>query len=872
LKKYLIIILIVFFSSPSVANHIAGGEMSYVYLGPGASPNSGLYKITLKLYRDCDSDMDSMAAPLFGSEFITIYSLDNTNRFLSLEVKREQINVVSLQKPDPCIANPPRVCYQIGYYVSEPVELAFTTNGYTIAYQQCCRIKNIFNLIRSEDYGGTYTTNIPGTKDVSNGPINNTPEFKTSDTIIVCANNYFSYDFGAVDADKDKLEYAFVNAYLGAGRGQGQTRPQISSPPPYTSLIYNFGFSGEKPLGIDVTINPTTGLITGVAPIKGIYVVSVGVIERRNGKIINIHRKDLHLKIGDCSVANADLSPTFLTCNGLDLTFKNLSSSPLIKTYDWDFGIPNTTSDISKDPSPTFTFPAPGNYNVRLITNKNDACSDTGYTIAKVFPGFVVNFDVQQACLGVPYNFIDASTTIYGSINRWKWDFGIPSVSNDTAITKNANYVYNSKGNYNVSLIVGNSLGCQDTISSAIVVDDKPFLRVPNDTLLCYLDNMQLNAQGAGIFFWTPNLNISNQNIRNPIVKPGVDTRYTVKLTQSPGCENTASVLVKVITTVALEVGKDTSICLGDSLKLNTVSDGLKFNWIPATDISNTTIKTPIVKPLTITSYSVTASIGSCKATDAITVKPVPYPIANAGIDTVICFGSTLQLNASGGNRYLWSPAAFLNNATLSKPLATPTSTTDFIVAVYDNKGCSRPSFDTVLVNVIPPVKAFAGNDTVVVIGQPLQLSASGGVSYQWVPSSYLSDPSIFNPIASLTDNISYKVKVTTKEGCFAFDDINIKVYKIPPQIFVPTAFTPNGDGLNDVLTPIPVGIDKFIYFKLYNRYGELVFSTTEVGKGWNGIFKGKLQGNESYVWHVKGVDYLGREYFKKGQTTLVRR
>ena len=872
MKKYLIIILFLFFSSPTIANHIAGGEMSYVYLGPGVSPNSGRYKITLKLYRDCDSDLDSMAAPLFGSEFITIYSLDNKNRFLSIEVKRELINVVSLQKPDPCIANPPRVCYQIGYYVSEPVELAFTTNGYTIAYQQCCRIKNIFNLIRSEDYGVTYTTNIPGTKDVSNGPANNTPVFKTSDTIIVCANNYFRYDFGAVDADKDNLEYEFVDAYLGAGRGLGQTRPQISSQPPYTPLVYNFGFSGEEPLGPDVSLNRNTGLITGTAPIKGIYVISVGVIERRNGKIINIHRKDLHLKIGDCSVANADLNPTFLTCNGLDLTFKNLSSSPLIKTFDWDFGVSNITTDVSKDPSPTYTFPAPGNYNVRLITNKNDACSDTGYAIAKVFPGFVVNFDVQQACLGVPYNFIDASTTIYGSINRWKWDFGNPSVSNDTAITKNANYVYNNKGNYNVSLIVGNSLGCEDTISSAVIVDDKPFLRVPNDTLLCYLDNMQLTAQGTGTFFWTPNLNISNQNIRNPIVKPNVDTRYTVKLTQSPGCENTASVLVKVITTVALKVDPDTTICLGDSIKLGIVSDGLRFNWTPTTEISTPTIKTPIVKPTNTTTYTLTASIGSCTATDAITIRPVPYPVANAGIDTVICIGSTLQLNASGGNRYLWSPAAFLNNPTLSKPLATPISSTDFIVAVYDNKGCSKPSYDTVLVNVIPPVKAFAGNDTAIVIGQPLQLFASGGDTYQWIPSRYLSNPAIPNPVATLNDAIEYTVNVRTKEGCAASDKINIKVYKTPPEIFVPTAFTPNGDGLNDILAPIPVGIDKFIYFKLYNRYGELVFSTTEVGKGWNGIFKGKSQGNESYVWHVKGIDYLGREYFKKGQTTLVRR
>ena len=87
----------------------------------------------------------------------------------------------------------------------------------------------------------------------------------------------------------------------------------------------------------------------------------------------------------------------------------------------------------------------------------------------------------------------------------------------------------------------------------------------------------------------------------------------------------------------------------------------------------------------------------------------------------------------------------------------------------------------------------------------------------------------------------------------------------------MPSAFTPNGDGLNDIFRPIPVGIEKLVYFKVYNRYGEMIFSTSEVGKGWNGIYKGKSQGNEMFVWYVLGVDYLGRKVFKKGETRLIR-
>jgi gliding motility-associated-like protein len=114
-------------------------------------------------------------------------------------------------------------------------------------------------------------------------------------------------------------------------------------------------------------------------------------------------------------------------------------------------------------------------------------------------------------------------------------------------------------------------------------------------------------------------------------------------------------------------------------------------------------------------------------------------------------------------------------------------------------------------------------------------------------------------------------VRVATPEGCFATDTMQVKVYKTPPEIFVPTVFTPNDDGLNDKLTPIPVGIRQMVYFKVYNRYGELVFSTDVIGKGWNGIFRGKDQGNESFVWHALGVDYLGNEVFRKGQFTLIR-
>jgi gliding motility-associated-like protein len=864
LKKYFIFLFFLVITLPAIAKHIAGGEMSYVYLGVGTTPNSGKYRVTLKLYRDCDTD----GAQLDPTSTITIYQLGSNSFFLNEKAPLEKTETVLLTRPDPCISNPPRICYQIGYY-GTTVELPFISNGYVVSYQRCCRIDGIFNVVNSQNAGVTYTTNIPGTKDFANGPINSTPVFKASDTALVCANSPFAYDFGALDSDKDQLEFIFDEAYLGGS--SGTPAPTQSTTPPYSPLTYNFGFSSSAPFGQNVVINPQTGMITGIAPVQGIYVITVSIVESRSGKVINVHRKDLHIKVTSCSIAAADLEPAYVTCDGLNLNFKNLSNSSLIVSYDWDFGEASSIDDVSNSAAPSYTYSVPGNYTVRLITNKGQNCSDTAFTIAKVFPGFKPDFTVQQSCLSVPYIFTDLSTTAFGTINNWKWDFGNTNATNDTARTSSASYIYGQKGSYTASLIVTNSIGCVDTVVKNIVVDDKPFLKVTNDTLICTLDNLQLLAQGTGTFKWSPNTNINNVNIANPIVRPTVPTRYTVTLTQAPGCINTASVFVDVKPFVSLDAGRDTTICLGDSIRLNPLSDGLIYKWSPTGTISNVNIKQPWAKPTGTTRYSVFATIGGCQANDGFVVTTVPYPLAYAGRDTSICFGDQAQLRATGGEQYLWYPANTLNNNTFQDPISTPYESTIYEVGVYENKGCPKPTYDSVLVSVVPPVKAFAGNDTAVVIGQPMQLLAFGGVQFQWTPSSFLNNPLIFNPIAKLNDDIVYVVKVSTKEGCFAYDTVKVKVYKTPPEIFIPTAFTPNGDGLNDNLIPIPVGIVKIVYFKVYNRYGEMVFTTEEIGKGWNGVYKGRDQGNESFVWHVLGIDYLGKPLFKKGQSTLIR-
>ena len=185
--------------------------------------------------------------------------------------------------------------------------------------------------------------------------------------------------------------------------------------------------------------------------------------------------------------------------------------------------------------------------------------------------------------------------------------------------------------------------------------------------------------------------------------------------------------------------------------------------------------------------------------------------------------------------------------------------------------GCPKPKLDTVVVTVHPPIIAFAGKDTAATINQPLKLTATGAPLFLWSPPEFLDHDNIQSPTAifSTSGEYTYSVKVYTEDECFANDTIHIKVYKTAPDIFVPNAFTPGGTQ-NNLFRPIPVGISKFDYFRVYNRWGVMVFSSSD-GSGWNGSYGGKLQASGSYVWVVQGHDFTGKVITKKGVMVLIR-
>ena len=180
---------------------------------------------------------------------------------------------------------------------------------------------------------------------------------------------------------------------------------------------------------------------------------------------------------------------------------------------------------------------------------------------------------------------------------------------------------------------------------------------------------------------------------------------------------------------------------------------------------------------------------------------------------------------------------------------------------------------DTLLKNlVIYDNIAFAGNDTLVARDQPLYLNANGypDEKYFWHPKKGLSDEPIVNPVALNSSDKLYFLHSVTKEGCVKDSKVLVKRME-GPALYIATAFTPNDDKLNDTLHVFPVGIKQFLHFSIFNRYGSLIFRTTDPLKGWDGSYNGQKISNETLIAIAEAIDYRGNPLIQKGTVVVIR-
>jgi gliding motility-associated-like protein len=860
------------------ANHLTGGEIIYDFIS--ATSHSKTYKITLKLFRD-DDCVDCAVMPSLVK--MAIFNGANNQQFGDyILVPRTGMQQSTLSPFHACIGNPPQLKYMIGLY-SFTVELPNNGLGYTVVYQTCCRTMNfMYNVIPrpgNEKPGITYVCQVPGLESI-NAP-DNSPRFKR-DISGICINTRFTFDFSATDPDGDSLVYNFVKGLDGGD----STSPFIRydpAPPPYDSLLYSSPFTGATPMGANVSIDPHTGIISGIAPAQaGKYVVCVGVTSYRNGQPIITHRKDFMIAVSPCEYPGALLNPSYTTCDDSSLDFTNLYQSVLNETFYWDFGDPNADIDnFSTSPSPTHEFTDTGVFHIKLVVNRGTPCADSMTALANVYPGFAPAFTTNSPmCAGFPVQFHDLTTTLFGTVNSWLWDFGIRGTYDDSSSLQNPGYTYANLGSglYIASLIVGNTKGCSARVFDTVFIVDKPSLSLTNDTLICSIDTLRLitTANPSGNVLWTPAYNLINPTSFTPLVFPRQTTTYYAAYKDAYGCPNNDSVIVNVVDSVTLSMGDDTTICRTDGIILSPNSNALKYEWTPAATLNNAFIKNPQAIPVAqFTRYRVIGRIGKCFDSSFIQIKTVPYPVLLTSADTTICSGGSAFLQASGGTYYSWTPALFLNNATIPGPVAVnPLTNISYTISVRDTFGCPKPVSHTIHVNVNKVIANAGPTDTSIVAGQALQLNATGGINYLWTTTNipdWLNNSHISNPVSSPQDDIRYIVRVSDAAGCYDTDMIKVKFYKLPPDLYVPSAFSPNGDGTNDILKPLALGLKTVETFRVYNRFGQLLFSTSNIGIGWNGRFKGLEQEPGTYVWIAEGTDFRNKKIQRKGTVILLR-
>lgn len=376
---------------------------------------------------------------------------------------------------------------------------------------------------------------------------------------------------------------------------------------------------------------------------------------------------------------------------------------------------------------------------------------------------------------------------------------------------------------------------------------------------------------------------------------------YRLKVKDAMGCTAFTNAVVDSVFTMFLELGSDTTICAGKGITLSPVTNAETsvFNYTPNQSLTSSNIKNPVATPADTITYTLEATWGICKLVDVIKVNVLHKPVPYAGKDTFICYQTQAFLHGSASDtsgtvNYSWGPANWVDNTVAANAVATPPApgNHNFILTVTDNYGCGFSESARVTVTMLPNPAPFAGNDTNAVYGIPHQLFGIGagpGGAYNWslvttpqpngtavfTNANSASASVIFQPLGNpqgiTYDSNYYHVALRTYDagGCAGYDTVKIHVYR-GPTYYVPNAFSPNGDGLNDVFRPIPVGIVSTEFFRIYNRFGQVVFETTRFMDGWDGRFKGDLQPVGAYVWILKGKDRNGKIVESKGTVTLV--
>ena len=548
--------------------------------------------------------------------------------------------------------------------------------------------------------------------------------------------------------------------------------------------------------------------------------------------------------------------------------------------YKWQFG----DGAGSVDFSPSYTYNKPGQYSVKLIAlNVLTGCADTTVQVITV-NNFIPAFSITGSYLtgiGCPPLLVKMTNNSY-NYTSVKWDFG------DGTSADNLNYpshIYEQPGKYIITLYVYGPSGLTGTFTDSVLI------QLPQGSI-------KTNKK-EGCIGLTPTFTIATKNASNYLWDYGdgsvvanssttTSHQYNqpgkyiplLMLIDSNGCSSFAPLADTINihpNPVVVVVPQDPRICKGQDIAI-VASGGTVYSWSPANGLSYAFIANPRANPTVSTSYIVTVkdNIG-CTGTRTQKITVVQPGKVNAGLDVAVCAGKTVQLNATGATFYQWIFFTNgLNNTAINNPVVSSLQTTTYTVTGTDEYKCfSDTALVTVKVLPLPTVSILPLQEILLGTQIPLtSITSNDVVAWNWSPADYLSCSNCASPVSTPLAQKTYTLTVTNKDGCSAKDVVILKLQCQENRVFIPAAFSPNGDGKNDVFSIKGISIVKHLV--IYSRWGTPVYErhnyvASDRSTGWDGTFKGDPLPGDTYVYFTEMECPSGGSFTRKGTVVLVR-
>lgn len=564
-------------------------------------------------------------------------------------------------------------------------------------------------------------------------------------------------------------------------------------------------------------------------------------------------------------------------CVGEPVPFSNNSIGDSL-TFFWDLGNGQTSTARNT----TTTYLTPGKYTITLKSQNPIGCEEewTLPDYINVEESPVADFISDTAissCYPLPVSFTNTSTLL-PTITFNRWDFG-----DNTPIARfqDAFHNYTSVGNYDVTLIVGTNAGCKDTITKLAYIQTNG----PEAGINFYPDSICINetityeivnATGVASYIW--DFGDGKSATTSPVTHRYTDkaglTYPTLILSDSTGeCVVGIKDTVYIKEMIALIGVTDTNGC--EPFKVDFIDNSLNTSRSIWKLYDNTTSSLPaFTRTFSAGFYPVqliTEGLGCFDTTD-VNLRVFPKPRLQLSSDTSICEGDSVQLFGSGAPFYNWLPIDGLSNPADPDPLASPSKTTNYKLTITDTNECKTA--DSLLLTVYNKPLITLEEDSLIYLGEEITIvkeNNRANVIYSWTPPTGLSCTNCPNPIAKPLKNTWYYLQTTDLKGCFEINDsIFIEVFD-GFTAEMPNAFTPNGDGNNDIIYLRGWGIKELLVYQIYNRWGELVFETTDLKTGWDGNYKGQPQAVDTYIFVIKALGYNDQLIEKKGNISLIR-